>query len=158
VIRLIASLLVLAFPAHALSCLPPDAVRLYMQAAESEAPFTIFRGRIDSARPIAVPEVPGDSATPETRDAVTRVRLTGRLLGEKDFTQPFSGEVDIRVTCLSVWCGTPVTDREILAALRMTEDIPVLEIGPCGGDSMPAEQADIEALLACHRTGECDLK
>lgn len=157
-IRIVAPLLFLAFPVHALSCLPPDSVRLYTHAADSEAPFAIFRGRIDPARPIVVPEIPRDSATAETRDAVTRVRLRGHLLGEKDFTQRFDGEVDVRVTCLSVWCGTPVTDREILAALRVTEDVPVLEIGPCGGDSMPSEQADIEALLACHRTGECDLK
>ena len=157
-IRIVAPLLFLAFPAHALSCLPPDAVRLYVQAAESDAPFAIFRGRIEPNQPIAVPEIPKVGAMPETKDAVTRVRLTGRLLGSEDFTRPFDDDVDVRVTCLSVWCGNPVTGRELLAALRMTDDVPVLEVGPCGGDSMLAEQTDIEALLACHRTGECDLK
>lgn len=113
---------------------------------------------IGPVQPIADPEIPKNSTTPETRDTVTHLRLKGRLLGERDFARPFDGDVDVRVTCVSVWCGTPVTDSEILAALRMTVDIPVLEIGPGGGNSMMAEQVDVEALPACHRTGECALE
>lgn len=154
-IRRIALLLFLASPANALSCLPPDAVRLYSQATESDERFVIVKGRLDPAKPITIPEIPKNGTLSESEAAITRVRMTGHLLGEEDFSQAFDGDVDVSVTCLSVWCGDPVTDRDILGALRLTDDVPVLEIGPCGGNSIPLEQADLKALLACHRSGKC---
>lgn len=154
-IRLAAALCLLSGPAAALSCLPPDAVRLYAEAAESDELFTVVIGRLMPETPIAVPEIPQDGAMPETKEAITRVRMSGHWLNARDFSSPFDREIDVRVTCLSIWCGNPVTDREILAALRLTGDGPVLEVGPCGGNAMPLDQADIDALLRCHRSGEC---
>ncbi|MEQ9036915.1 MAG: hypothetical protein RIE24_00990 [Silicimonas sp.] len=156
--RLLAFLLLLAGPAQALSCLPPDAVRLYTQAAESEDLFAIFIGRLDPEIPIEVPEIPNDGTLHEDQEATTRTRLTGHLLGPDDFTRPVDQEIDVRVTCLSIWCGSPITDRDILGALRLTGDVPELEIGPCGSNAMVLEQADLDALLRCHRSGDCTVE
>lgn len=154
-IRLATALTLLATPVSALSCLPPDAQRLYTQAAESDAPFAIAIGRLWPEEPIAVPVIPEDGSAPARKEITTRVRMTGHLLDARDFATPFETEIDVRVTCLSIWCGAPVTDRDILAALRLTEDTPELEIGPCGGNAMPLDGADLDALLDCHRSGDC---
>jgi hypothetical protein len=150
---LLLAALVAAGPASALSCLPPDAVRLYQQADASAERYFIAIGRLHADREIRVPTPSPDA--PETSEAVTRVRMTGHVLGETGFDEPFDILVDVKVTCLSIWCGSPVTDRDILAAVRLTGDVPELEIGPCGGLTMPAENADTEALLTCHRLGGC---
>ena len=156
--RLLALLLLLASPAHALSCLRPDAVRLYTQAAESEELFAIFIGRLHAENGIEVPRIPNDGTIQDNKEATSRVRLTGVTLGERHFDTPFDRDIDVRVTCLSVWCGNPLTDRDILAALRLTDGGPELEIDPCGSMAMPAEEADIDALLRCHRSGKCGLE
>ena len=154
-IRLATALAVFATPAGALSCLPPDALRLYTQAAESEELFAIVTGRLMPERPIEVPVIPQDGSPPASKEATTRVRMSGLSLGVEEFSAPFDMDIDVRVTCLSIWCGSPVTDREILAALRLTDGVPELEVGPCGGNAMPLEQADLDALLGCHRSGDC---
>lgn len=151
-LAMIAALLA-AGPVHALSCLPPDAVRLYQQADDSTERYFMVIGRLNADREIRVPMPTVNS--PERSEAVTRVRMTGHFLGQTDFDEPFDILVDVKVTCLSIWCGSPVTDRDILAAVRLTGGVPELEFGPCGGLTMPAKDADIEALLTCHRSGGC---
>lgn len=157
--RLLAAFLILlSAPAHALSCLPPDAVRLYSQAAESDALFTIVIGRLHAGDDIEVPEVRHDGSMEQSSEATTRIRMTGQALNARDFATPFDREIDVRVMCFSIWCGAPVTDRDILGALRLTDNVPVLEIDPCGGNAMPLDQADLDALLRCHRSGICSGK
>ncbi|NNL48303.1 MAG: hypothetical protein HKO76_08050 [Acidimicrobiia bacterium] len=145
--------LVAATPANALSCLAPDAVRLYTQAAESDALFAIVTGRLHPDGEVRVPEV--DANSQKNAEATTRVRMTGKVLGSQGFAQEFEREIDVTVTCLSIWCGTAITDQDILAAVRLTDDAPVLEVGPCGGMAIPLEGADVDGLLRCHRTGDC---
>lgn len=142
-------------PAAALSCLPPDALRLYSSARDSADIYAIVRVRIPSGTAIAVPEVPGDGSMAKSAQATTTLRLSGLVLNENGFGTPFDRDVNVVVTCLSIWCGSPVTDRDLLAALRLTQDGPELTIGPCGGDAMLWDSADIRALLTCHRTGRC---
>lgn len=153
-IRIAAFLALLAgAPAHALSCLPPDALRLYDNAAESEDFYAIVTGRLHPDGDIAIPEV--DVNNQKNAEATTRVRMSGKVLGSKGFAQEFEREIDVTITCLSIWCGGAITDQDVLAALRLTDDVPVLEIGPCGGNAMPLAQADIDGLLKCHRQGGC---
>lgn len=151
-------LIFLAGAANALSCLPPDALRLYRQAAESEDLYVIVRGRLAPTPEIAVPEVSPDGSGPQDQMTSTRVRMTGVALGSERFDQAFDRRIDVEVRCLSIWCGAPVTDRDILAALRLSDDVPVLEIGPCGGMAMPLEDADMDSLLECHRNARCEGK
>ena len=153
--RILAVLLSLATPVSALSCLPPDARQLYVQAAESDEFFAIVIGRIDPEDPIEIPAVPQNGSSPKTQEATTRVRMSGLALNAEEFATAFDRDIDVKVTCLSIWCGNPVTDRDILAALRLTDGVPELEIGPCGGNAMPLDQADLDALLRCHRSGIC---
>lgn len=153
-IRTIALLAAVAgTPAAALSCLPPDAVRLYHQADESDARFAIVTGRLHPEGEIAVPQV--DANNQKDAEATTRVRMTGKVLGPQDFSQDFEIGVDVTIQCFAIWCGAAITDQDILAALRLTGDAPVLEIGPCGGMAMPLANADIGGLLTCHRAGSC---
>ncbi len=159
--RLTAALACLLFNTHqaaALSCIAPDAVRLYTQARDSAETFAIVKGRLHPEAPIAIPAVPTDGTMSREMQTTTRVRMTGVILGQDAFDTAFDREVDVTVSCLSVWCGTPVTDREILAALRLTDSVPELVFGPCGGDAMVVEDEAVERLIQCHRTGRCEVR
>lgn len=146
-----------AGPASALSCLMPDAARLYATARDSDQVFAIVTGRLMPDGPIAVPEVKENGSPNREPQAVTRVRMTGKVLGQDAFDRAFDREVDVKVTCLSIWCGDPLTDRDIVAALRLGGAVPELEIGPCGGNAVEASDAAIQRLLACHRSGDCGM-
>ena len=141
--------------ALSLSCMQPDAVRLYTQARDSKDLYAIVIGQLQPDAEIAIPEPNADGSGTRDLSATTRVRMSGRVLGESGFFQIFDREVDFRITCLSIWCGAPVLGEDFLAALRVTGGVPVLEIGPCGGLTMEADQDGIDRLLACHQTGEC---
>ena len=142
-------------PSWSLSCLPPDPARLYMEARDSAEVYAIVIGKLHSDRPIAVPEVGKGDAFPKDSSALTRARMSGTVLGAEAFDETFDREIDVKVTCLSIWCGKPVVDQDILAAIRLTDNGPELEIGPCGGLTVPISDADTEGLLKCHRTGRC---
>lgn len=152
------ALLTIGGAANALSCMRPDAARLYAQARDSDEVFAIVTGRLHPERPISVPQVAEDGAFPKDQNAVTRVRMTGLVLGVEDFDQAFDREIDVRVTCMSIWCGDPKTDRDIIAALRLGGEVPELEIGPCGGMAMVASEDQILRLLECHRFGNCTIQ
>lgn len=139
----------------ALSCLPPDAVRLYSSARDSNDLFAIVVGRLHPNGPIAVPKVDANQGGTDDAQVTTQVRMSGRVLGETAFDDAFDRDIDVTITCLSVWCGAAIVDQDILAALRLTDDGPELEIGPCGGMAMPTAQADLDALLRCHVSGKC---
>lgn len=154
-LALVAAATVTADAALALSCMKPDAVRLYTQARDSSDLYAIVIGQLQPDAEIAIPEPnPGGSGELEL-SKTTRVRMSGHVLGESGFARMFDREVDVRVTCLSIWCGAPVLGKDVLAALRVTGGVPVLEIGPCGGLTMEADQVGIDRLITCHQTGEC---
>ena len=141
--------------ALALSCMKPDAVRLYTQARDSSDLYAIVIGQLQPDAEIAIPEPNPDGSGTRDLIATTRSRMSGRVLGETGFSQFFDREVDVQITCLSIWCGAPVLGKDFLAALRVTGGVPILEIGPCGGLTMEADQDGIDRLLTCHQTGEC---
>ena len=141
--------------AFALSCMKPDAVRLYTQARDSSDLYAIVIGQLQPDTKIAIPEPSTDGSGTRDLAATTRSRMFGRVLGENGFAQFFDREVDVQITCLSIWCGGPILGKDFLAALRVTGGVPILEIGPCGGLTMEVDTDGIDRLLTCHRTGEC---
>lgn len=151
----VSALYLAAGPAFALSCMPANGASLYIEARDSSEAFAIVKGRLSSTPPITVPQVSDRNPSTESPRETTRVRMTGVVLGEEDFGAGFDRQIDVTVTCASVWCGQPQTDTELLAALRLTGATPELSIGPCGGHAVPATPDNIDALLECHRNGVC---
>lgn len=139
-----------AGPASALSCLRPDAVRLFEYARDAEADFYIVKGRITLLEAANLPEK--GSKTP----AMTRARVDGTALTTRDFEAPFSRDVTIETSCASIWCGTlDGLDGPLLMALETDGKALTLRVGPCGGDVVRWDEPGERRLLKCHRDGVC---
>jgi len=139
----------LASSALALSCVPPDAARLYDMAQKDKAPFYIVRGDIQLLEPPAK-IAPGEIGR-------TKARMTGKALSKSGFNANFDRELTIETSCLASWCGSAegLTGPHI-AALQLIGDALTLSIGPCGGDQVRWDQAGEDRLLLCHRAGGCE--
>lgn len=151
-LRLAILLCLVAGPVQALSCLAPDAVRLYERARDSEAFYTVVRGRIagEVVQPRPDPQGQVEPGTVLT----STVRVVGVALDADGFDVPFDQPVDVNVTCAGPWCGG-ASDGEAILALRHTEKGLQLEAGPCAADQVPVSDTGIDRLLACHRAGIC---
>lgn len=147
----LASILALtATNANALSCLRPDAVRLFEMVRDAEASYYVVKGRVSLLEAANAPD-------PETeKPAMTRARVTGRALGAGGFATPFEQDITIAATCLSIWCGSAENLKDdLIMGLELTDTGPVLNIGPCGGDQVTWDQSGEDRLLACHQGGIC---
>ena len=160
--RVLAVLLVFlaAQPALALSCLRPDAVRLYKFAEESDALYQIVLGRISAAGPINRPEAPEMGETPfpegETAVATTTVRVTGVALGRRLFDTEFDREVTLELGCLGPWCSDPpAMDKDLILAIRVEGEERILNPGVCSEASVLGTIGAIDRLLDCHINGHC---
>lgn len=147
---LICLALIAAEPAHALSCLRPDAVRLFEKTRDAEARYFIVKGRITFLEPPNTPPRGSKLA------ALTRARIDGVALNRAGFTTPFSRDVTISATCLGPWCGSleDLAGTAIIA-IRLSDEDLVLDIGPCGGDQVSWSQSGEDRLLDCYLGGNC---
>ena len=143
--------LAIASPALALSCMAPDAVRLYEQARDSEDTFVAVRGRIDLSEPARAPDP--DTETPATTHAV----MSGYALTSHGFGAVFNRPIQIEATCFGPWCGSAEGfEGEQLAMLKVGDDTAyTLAADPCGGAAMAWSKDGEQRLLTCHRTGTC---
>lgn len=149
------SLLLIAQPAFALSCMPPDVVRLYQNAVESEESYYFIRGKLMAEGPVNEPDTSGAT---KLASAETQVRLVGKALTRNRFEAPFDREITLRLNCASVWCGTAPLEREIFAAVKLVGQALELDIGPCGFDAVDYSKADEARLLRCYQNGQCGEK
>lgn len=139
-----------AGPAHALSCMRPDAVRMFEQARDADTAFYIVKGEIEFLEP---PNTPPRNAK---RPALTRAQISGQALSSSGFNAPFDLEVTVKASCLGPWCGSP---NDLSGARLMAIEVGptklTLNIGPCGGDQVNWDQEAEDRLLACHLAGTC---
>jgi hypothetical protein len=143
----------LAAPALALSCLPPDAVFIYQQIKKDPADYLLIKGTVMLGEPANLPL----RTDTKTTDAQTKARVTGHALTRTGFQVAFDAPITIRATCTGPWCGTPegLADGAYILALKLEDVQPVLTRGPCGGLIVPWSAADEQRLLTCHLGGEC---
>lgn len=146
----------LADPALALSCMRPDAVRMFEYARDSVDIYYVIRGRVTPVRAYKVPEVDFDAPASD-RDVFTEtpVQISGVGLSARGFSVPVEISAIVRLSCLSVWCAGPPADGELLMIVEKSGNDLVLEIGPCGGTAIPWDRASEERLLQCHLSDTC---
>lgn len=148
-IRIVLLLAVLASPAHALSCIRPDAVRLFEAARNSADPYVLIRGRLSVDGPVALPDA-------DRKDSArTVVRVDGMGLNRQGFAAPVSREVVLELSCISVWCASPPGDGELIMALRVEGDARILAVDSCGGGVVPWTEDQEKRLLECATGGDC---
>ena len=151
------AMILCAGPAMALSCMRPDAVRMFEYARDSEDIFYVIKGRIDPVSDYDVPTVDSD-AQPKMNDAVanTPVRIKGVGLGRKGFSVPVDVAATVQLSCLSVWCSGPPPDGELLMIVKKETNALTFQIGPCGGTAIPWSKDAEDRLLQCHLSNNCE--
>ena len=146
-------------PAIALSCRPPDAVRLYEDARDSPDPFMIVHGYLHADGPVALPEPDTNGQYPGDATAHTTVRLSGQGLTDTGFTAPVNQDITLAVTCVVAWCGSPLLDVAIIAAIQLKDTGPELLVSPCEGwRAMRGTPEDAHRVENCHRDGNCETR
>lgn len=153
--RWLACLLLLqATQAAALSCMPPDPVRSYLEVDASPDRWGAVVGRLDFDER-RLPQAAGD---PNAQPAETHLRaqLVGHSLGPDGFKKPFQGNVALYVQCFGPWCGRPVSGRNYLVFLKREPHRHVAFADPCGARLFPAPtRAMLDALHKCFVGGGC---
>jgi len=144
------ALIIAGSPVLALSCLRPDAVRIYEMARDAEEIYYFVKGRVDLTETAREPDP--NSETP----ALTSARIAGTALNSHGFGTAFDQEITIEAHCLASWCGSAEElTGELFAALRVEGEQLVLRVGPCGGDLVQWDKGAERRLLECHRSGLC---
>ena len=150
-----AALCLLAGPAAALSCAPPDPVRTFAALNEAPEEYVVVLGRLDFD-PKALPQATGGALDPNRTDPPRRVRatMTGKALGETGFAMPWSGDVILEAEGLGPWCPSQRPGR-YMAFLRREGDARTLMVNACGGNAFPDPSGtDVARVEAC-MTGAC---
>lgn len=143
-------LLMSAAPAVALSCLRPDAVRLYENARDSERVYYLVRGQVELTGAVRRPQPNSQAA------ALTKARVTGLALSGREFGASFDRSITVEAHCLGPWCGGPDgTKGEHFLALEIREDELFLRMGPCGGDAVLWDMDAEHRVLSCHAGDSC---
>ena len=145
------ALMTAATPALSLSCMRPDAVRMYEYARDSEDVFYVIKGRVTPTKPYTIPV----SQNGKDASADTLVRISGVGLGRTAFSTPVEIGATVRLSCLSVWCARPPSEDEHLMIIKKMGEELTLGIGPCGGATIPWTIDAEKRLLECHQTNNC---
>lgn len=145
----------LAGPALALSCLAPDVMRSYAEAAASEKEYVVVHGTLSFDEAQLPPEDLLQNDKPPETDIPAR--LSGTYLTEAGFEETFDRPVTLRALCLGPWCGRPASGSDYLAFLEKAGDGFLLEINPCGGfEFADPDTAMLDKVAQCFRTGDCE--
>jgi hypothetical protein len=146
----LATLLVAATQASALSCVVPDPAETFRLAQESPDRFLVLYGTL-SADPSAF--VTDDTDPMPNPDPVPGT-FSGRSLTTEGFTRDASGPITLRPTCAASWCGGFPGTGPILAFARTTAEGLDLELDACSQWVFPDPPQEVLDLVAeCLRAG-----
>lgn len=151
---LVASVVALAQPAWALSCMSTNVATDYAYAAASDAAYIVVSGDLF----FDMSKLPDTSKNRTSRMGTsTEIKgwLKGKSLTQDGFTKPFERDVTLRVSCLGPWCGT-IAKGAHLTFLKQEGRSWVIEVSPCPSLTYADPTPDQESmLLACFRGQEC---
>lgn len=159
----LASALLAATGAAALTCAPPDPIRSFLQAQESPDRYVILHGRLDfdpSLMPESGGPFPSDGPRPGAPDFLAPpvpARLTGFALGLDGFTRPVSAAVTLQPLCTGPWCGSIGPGGPWLLFARVLGGGYEVVVAPCGGGAFEApSEAVLAQMAACLRGEACE--
>ena len=151
---LTSALLCLTLPtqALALSCAPWNAVSTYRAAAEAEERYVIALGSFFRTGPDQVTEENAAGPDPYSYAAY----FAGDMASRVGFRTPIEFPVQVNVTCVASWCGTPPGDGETVLAIMQVDDNRdySLQIGACPFWAVTyPDEADLDQITTCMRSG-----
>ena len=153
-IRLAAlALSLVAGPAAALSCLPPDVAARYQRAEEVPEPVYILRGVLNFDEGL----MPQGVVNAERNPAPVPAYFKGKGLTLVGFTARYERPVTLQPICFGPWCGNAVAGQEAIVFATVTGDDVVIEVDPCGGSVFYDPTEDMARILqTCLQGGPCN--
>ncbi|MCT4559098.1 MAG: hypothetical protein N4A61_13690 [Pelagimonas sp.] len=149
------ALSLIAGPALALSCLPADPVRDYLQAAQDKAPWIIVTGKLkfDKKR-LPRTDHRNQALTPPETNIAARVR--GKMLTAQGFDKKVDLNITLRAICMGPWCGAPQSGATYLLFLRQERGRYVAFADPCGNNAYKAPNKKLlNRVIDCHQGKDC---
>ena len=146
--------LLAANQAAALSCIPPDVARSFIEVAEAEETYIILLGRFDvPPGALPAPDLSDNDPEPVSVQAMFRGQ---QLQADGSFDGALGLPVTLAQSCAGPWCGQMAQDQRTLAFVRQTEKGLVLDVAPCAQfHFVRPTQEMLETLAACVTGGDC---
>ncbi len=146
---------ILAQPASALSCMRPDPMRSFDQAASAREAYVVLYGRF-AFDPGLLPKRTGSENFAPNDVTEVPARFVGNGLTPRGFTVPVVRDVTLRFECLGPWCGSGVPDVLTLAFVEKIGADYALTIGPCRAQMFDNPETKVLASMAvCMAQGVC---
>lgn len=154
----VATTLMTAGSALALSCLPPSLERSFEQWRDSPDTYYLVSGTLTPAAPL--PPVPKFGDLNGGIVDTSNLRGVYRVQGEVIYAQqsiPIDHYIWVRVSCAGPWCGNfPSAGTAGVIALKQLPDQTLeLSTGPCPGDVFPQNGGQTKARLQQCLTSGC---
>lgn len=154
-LRLMIASLIVALgggPALALSCMRPDVATSYVSAAQSKDAYLVVLGELRHD----IPPIENDLSK-ETPSLGVAGKFVGKSLSNAEFAQSVDLDIQMNLTCASVWCARlPAQKEQVLAFLKHTAQGYVLDLGPCDlwmfRDPTPEQ---VNRVLSCNNGDDC---
>ncbi len=151
-IALSLALAAVAGQATALSCMRPDPIASFQNAAEAEESYFVLYGTLTFDES-ALPESVGMGNRPEP--VPIPAEFTGKGLSQDGFVNDYAGPITLQPTCAGSWCGGAKSGVEAVFFVQV-DDVPTVVAGPCGGKIFEnPSPAVLDALTTCMQGGEC---
>lgn len=136
--------------ASALSCMQPDPVMAFQNAAESDATYYVLYGTLDFDAGKQPKGVVNEERNPDPIPAVFR----GNGLSKTGFNLRFDQAVTLKPDCAGPWCGSTVPHTAALIFARVQGSEIIVDVGPCGGQVfLEPSRSDLNAMTQCMSGG-----
>lgn len=149
-------MMLLAGPALALSCLPPDVARTYLKLQEARETYLVVHGTLtfDAS---GLPRTKSEYRADAPASTPIPARLTGEALSQEGFTTPFDRRITLDLRCLGPWCAGGRSGMEIMAFVKRGASGYAATLDPCYSTVFvdPTDQM-LEQALSCMRGGDCE--
>ncbi len=135
----------------ALSCMRPDPLAAFAQAAASDDTYYVLYGTLDfdaSKQPQGVQNAPRDPAP-------IPAFFRGHGLTTAGFTSRFDAPVTLQISCAGPWCGQATPHKAAVIFARVSGDQVLVEVGPCGGRVFPEPTRAVRDALTQCMSGGC---
>lgn len=139
--------------AAALSCIQPDPVRAFQQAAEADITYYVLYGTLDFDASKQPNGVENDPRRPDPIPAVFR----GNGLSETGFDLPFETALTVQPYCAGPWCGQTAPHTPALIFAQVQGDDILVEVSPCGGQVFLEPASDVLDKMTQCLNGDCSL-
>ncbi len=142
-------------PAFALSCLPPDVARSFVELAEAEETYVVVHGTLTFDEG-GLPKTDWENQAATPPSTPLAARISGLSLTSDGFSAPFDRSITFDVLCFGPWCAGAVSGSDVLAFVEYRDGSYVFSLGPCNANGFfDPDQAMLDQVQSCMKGQDC---